>query len=92
MEAKIFNHRAWITEIDSKKLHPKFHNLLERSGFTVIKYIEHYFEPYGYTALYLLAESHFAIHTFPEESKTYIELSSCSKQLFDRFMGNLTNA
>ena len=44
--------------------------------------MEHYFTPYGYTALFLLAESHFALHTFPEENKTYIELSSCVKKGF----------
>jgi S-adenosylmethionine/arginine decarboxylase-like enzyme len=32
--------------------------------------------------LYLLGESHFAIHTFPEHGKSYIELSSCNENMY----------
>lgn len=39
--------------------------------------------------LWLLAESHFAIHTFPEENKMYIEISSCVKMYFDNFLTQL---
>ena len=49
--------------------------------------LEH-FEPIGYTALFLLSESHFAIHTFPEHNQTYIELTSCVKKQFDYFIKN----
>ena len=55
------------------------------SGFTILGKLEHFFEPAGYTNLWLLAESHCALHTFPEETKTYIELSSCSIDKFQRF-------
>lgn len=52
--------------------------------------MEHYFEPQGYTCLWLLSESHFAIHTFPEANKTYIELSSCNRQMYENFLINLS--
>jgi S-adenosylmethionine/arginine decarboxylase-like enzyme len=42
-------------------------------------------QPQGYTCLYLLAESHFAIHTWPEEQTTYVELSSCNRDFFHAF-------
>ena len=48
------------------------------------------FYPYGYTKLYLLSESHFAIHTFPEEKLAYYELSSCNKKYYDRFVSALS--
>jgi len=51
--------------------------------------MEHNFAPQGYTAIWLLSESHFAIHTFPEEHKTYIELSSCNREMYDRFLEEL---
>lgn len=35
---------------------------------------------------FLLAESHFAIHTFPECGISYLELSSCVDKPFDRFL------
>ena len=59
-----------------------------KSGFGVLDVIEKHFEPIGYTALFLLSESHFAIHTFPEHNQTYIELSSCVKKQFDYFIKN----
>ena len=34
-------------------------------------------------------ESHFAIHTFPEENKTYIELSSCNEEKQIYFVNNI---
>lgn len=85
MLAKIWNFNRWIEETDPAKLKSYFDKVVENAGFHVLDSIEHLFVPYGYTKLYLLAESHFAIHTFPEEGKTYIELSSCNKQMFDRF-------
>ena len=39
-----------------------------------------------YTKLWLLGESHLALHTFPEENKDYVELSSCNVAYFDAFI------
>ena len=89
MTAKIWNFNEWIPETDPAKLFARFDALLQESGFHILKCAEHHFTPYGYTALFLLCESHFAIHTFPEEGKTYIELSSCNKAYFDRFVSLL---
>nr|DAO98746.1 MAG TPA: S-adenosylmethionine decarboxylase [Caudoviricetes sp.] len=36
--------------------------------------------------MWLLTESHFAVHTFPEFGKTYIELSSCNPDFFTKFI------
>lgn len=44
------------------------------------------FDPFGYTAMFLLSESHLAIHTFPERGKTYIELTSCVEPQYRRFL------
>ena len=86
MKAKMNNWNGWITETDPKTLDDTYRARLLRSGFKILKECEHHFTPYGYTKLYLLAESHFAIHTFPEEGKTYVELSSCVDKQFERFM------
>ncbi len=59
--------------------------LLLQSGFTVLNFIEHVFQPQGYTAIWLLAESHLAIHTFPEHNTTFIELCSCSEEKLNIF-------
>ncbi len=85
MKAQMFNHKDWIDETNPYKIRKKYNRLLKKSGFGVLSFVEYHFEPYGYTALWLLSESHFAIHTFPEENKTYIELSSCIENQYNKF-------
>lgn len=86
MQAKIWNYSEWIQETHPYKIKSFFSQLLEKSGFNILNILEHHFEPQGYTALWLLSESHFAIHTFPEFGKTYIELSSCNLEYYQRFI------
>jgi len=86
MKAEIFNYKDWVENTDPYSLFKEFKHLLEYSNFQILGTVDHHFEPYGYTALFLLGESHLAIHTFDEEDKTYIELSSCNKEYYDRFI------
>lgn len=87
----MYNYNCWIKETNPSILYNNFCKLLIQSGFTIENYIDKHFIPYGYTSLFLLSESHFAIHTFPEENKTYIELSSCIKIPFDNFLSIIKN-
>lgn len=80
MKAKIFNDTYWVKECNSKKLKDALNKILNECKFNVLDFVEYEFKPQGYTALWLLAESHLAVHTFPEENKTYIELSSCNEE------------
>lgn len=86
MIAKINNWHDWVNETRPDILMAKYKADLNKSGFNVVDTVFHFFDPYGFTALFLLSESHFAIHTFPEAGKTYIELSSCVDEPFDRFL------
>ena len=88
MKAQIWNKNGWVKQTDPTKLKNTFSELLELSGFDILNFQEYYFEPQGYTALWLLGESHLAIHTFPEEQKSYIELSSCNENYFLYFASN----
>jgi S-adenosylmethionine decarboxylase len=93
MKAQMFNYQNWIEETNPFELRKKYDTQLKESGFGVLSFVEYNFEPQGYTALWLLSESHFAIHTFPEEGKSYIELSSCIENQYIKFMefeGQLT--
>ncbi len=83
--AQIYNYQEWISECIPANLKEHFHQRLILSGFTIISFSEHFFENQGYTCFWLLAESHLAIHTFPEEHKTYVELSSCNSEKLYRF-------
>lgn len=89
MKAEMWNKNGWIefspvfsTDDDIKKI---FDDALILSGFEIIRYVEHRFQPHGFTCLWLLGESHFAIHTFPEENQFYFEISSCVESYFNFF-------
>ena len=79
MKAAIYKHTVWVVSEDEQQLQKHLAAWLDKAGFTVLKFVEHQFNPVGYTALWLLGESHLALHTFPEENKAYIELSSCNE-------------
>ena len=77
MKAEMFHFNGWLPYEDEKQFAEFCEQALIDSGFQILDKCEHYFPVQGYTGLWLLSESHFAIHTFPEEDKTYIELTSC---------------
>ena len=85
-EVNIYNHRDWVSETNPELLVKQMNRLLELSGYTVVNFVEHHFQPQGYTSIWLLAESHLAVHTFPEQNKTYIELSGCKKSMNELFV------
>lgn len=86
MEAKIYNCKWWIKSCDAELLKETINNILIRSNFSIFKSSEHYFQPMGYTSLWLLGESHASVHTFPECGWSYMELSSCSREMFFDFI------
>lgn len=86
MKAKMNKWSGWIRETRPEKLIAQFEPLLIECGFNICDTCGEFFKPFGFTFIFLLSESHFAIHTFPEENKTYIELSSCIDIPFNRFV------
>ena len=86
MEAKIYNYKTWVDNTDEAYLKTLMGRLLKEAGFSIINAIEHSYSPQGYTAVWLLAESHLAIHSFPEAGKTYIEISSCNESKNNQFV------
>jgi len=51
--------------------------ICEKYHYTVLKRVEHIFEPEGLTILYLLSESHISIHTFPEKNYLALDIYTC---------------
>lgn len=86
MKAEMNNYKTWIKYKDENILSKEIEKDLIESGFNIVDKCEYYFSPIGYTGLWLLSESHFAIHSFPEKNKIYIELTSCVKDPFDRMI------
>jgi S-adenosylmethionine decarboxylase len=77
MRAEIFHQSCWINSSDTEIIIKTVTNALNQS-FNVIGMLQHSFTPHGFTCVWLLSESHLAVHSFPEEIRCYIELSSCS--------------
>ncbi|MBD5785668.1 S-adenosylmethionine decarboxylase [Cellulosimicrobium terreum] len=47
------------------------------SGLTRLGEVSHRFEPQGTSVVLLLAESHLAVHTWPEHGSAYVTLTTC---------------
>jgi len=89
MRPEIFEFSSWINSSDPQLLRRTFDAILRQSDFTILNFIDHSFSPHGYTAIWLLSDSHFAIHTFPEKNQSYIQLSSCNKEKYETFIDRL---
>lgn len=92
MKATIWNYRFYIDEVDPKKLFEFFDEKLKKAEFMMVGFSDHHFYPHGYTAFWLLAESHFAVHSFPEQNTTYCELSSCNPAKHEVFVKLMEDA
>lgn len=86
MIAKVWNHSCWVEETHPDSVKRLCSNLMRSAEFSVLQVVEHHFEPQGYTILFLLAESHYAAHTFPEQGRTYIELTSCNEAKHQKYL------
>ncbi len=53
----------------------------EEAGLTVVGESFHQFEPQGVTGTVLLAESHLAIHTWPEHGFVTVDVYVCNYQM-----------
>lgn len=89
MKAEMFHFSGWLPYESEKQFAEFCEKALIESGFKILNKCEHYFPVQGYTGLWLLSESHFAIHSFPEENHTYIELTSCVEDPFLHMKGIL---
>jgi S-adenosylmethionine/arginine decarboxylase-like enzyme len=67
--------RAELFDLDYVK--EIFTKALEAENFHVCGCVAEKFEPKGYTILFLLSESHFAVHTYIEYNSIYVEIYSC---------------
>lgn len=87
----IFSLRFWIDTTDPKVLKKTFDKLLGETKYIVLNFSEHFFPVQGYTAIWLLAESHLAIHTFPQHGWSYVELSGCNAEKTNNFKTMIKN-
>ncbi len=53
--------------------------IVEKLKLKVVNKFTHTFKPQGKTLIYILAESHLALHSWPEHNLIHIDLLSCNK-------------
>jgi S-adenosylmethionine decarboxylase len=68
-----------LKTIDGVK--PLMEKIIKDMKLNVVGEVQHQFEPYGATLLYLLAESHLSIHTYVDEKYCAIDLYCCSTSI-----------
>jgi S-adenosylmethionine decarboxylase proenzyme len=54
-------------------------NIVNKLDLHVVSKTGFQFEPVGYTYAFVLSESHFTIHTYPEYNSCYIDIFCCNK-------------
>ncbi|MBP9779779.1 S-adenosylmethionine decarboxylase [Candidatus Gracilibacteria bacterium] len=69
-----------FSSLNIHKIECDLSQLITNSGITIIDSIFHDFiDPKGaFTGIFLLGESHFSIHTFPEDNYISIDLYTCN--------------
>ena len=66
---------------DESFLRCTLNNSAKLANATVLNLISNKFEPYGVTAIALLAESHLSIHTWPESNYSAVDIFTCGKNM-----------
>lgn len=62
---------------DPKRMKKILNEAVKKADNTPLEVIIHKFQPQGMTGIVLLAESHIAIHTWPEFNYTAIDIYTC---------------
>ena len=66
---------------DELYLRCKLNSAAKLAKASVLNIVSNKFEPYGVTAIALLAESHLSIHTWPESKYSAIDIFTCGKNM-----------
>ena len=62
-------------------LHEMCDSVITKVKLTPLKDAAHQFQPQGISIIYLLAESHLSIHTWPENNSFAMDIHSCNSDL-----------
>ncbi len=64
----------------------------EASGATIVTHSFHHFSPHGVSGAVIIAESHLAIHTWPEHGFAAVDFFTCGKVDMDSGLAVLKRA
>jgi S-adenosylmethionine decarboxylase len=66
---------------DREALAPLLLAAVREAGATIVTDVFHNFSPHGVSGVIVIAESHVAIHTWPEHQFAAVDIFSCSETL-----------
>lgn len=72
VDTSLLNHRQTLLQA--------LDNLAKDLKLHVVKKFTHEFEPHGISIVWVLAESHLAVHTWPEHGYLHFDIVSCAKE------------
>lgn len=67
-------------------------SVISHLDLNIVKKYSQLFTPQGVTLIYILAESHFVIHTWPESGIFYVDMVTCSLRTEREFENSLKYA
>ena len=62
-----------------KDVKPAFIKAARISQATIVEYFFHQYKPFGVTGIILISESHFSIHTWPEDNYITFDILTCGR-------------
>lgn len=65
---------------DRDRLEKEMREAARQAGATIISSTFHEFSPYGVSGVVVIAESHLAVHTWPEYGYAAVDLFTCGEQ------------
>lgn len=66
---------------NAEALKPALVDAVRQGGGTIVTEVFHNFSPHGVSGVIVIAESHVAIHTWPEHGFAAVDIFSCSPAL-----------
>lgn len=70
----------WLSEKLNSSHLDKITHLIDEN-FQVVKKTHQLFEPYGETIVWILSESHFTVHTYPEHNYLSLDIYICNEAI-----------
>ena len=71
------------------QLEPIMIQIAKECKLTVVNSAFHQFEPVGVTGVLVLSESHFSVHTYPENNNLYLDIFCCSETFDPEVAGRI---
>ena len=60
------------------EIEPLMEEIADKCKLTVVSRAFHQFVPFGVTGVLVLSESHFSVHTYPENNTVYLDIFCCA--------------